>query len=369
MTAMDKNEMAQANPFKDLNLIALRQHACPKASKNNEWYLSCIDCPDNCTCGVGRRVNEILEKTTKPEKSQIEKFAERMEKKEKLDVEARFREAVRHDDPLKWLVEQGYYVSRHVAYNNYIKFRKQHPEMPAPKDWARAPKANGAKKGGQKRIDTVKTLIRRLFADCPKDKMLERYLERGIGRDRAITSAYTKMRDWCDKYPELEQEIGYGSIRPILRDLWHNYNGKTVGEVLDIMQTGRKYDDEDVVSLTDFLMENEKPAEEPKKPEQPDTNETVEIVDIFHDHKVTKALLEDFAQNPTAEHSSDQLVLQRIFGKKRQELKARIGREEQNLRDLQAEIERLKGQIRTLDETALMFGLAATDGSGKEVGA
>ena len=364
MTAMDKNEMAQANPFKDLNLIALRQHACPKASKNNEWYLSCIDCPDNCTCGVGRRVNEILEKTTKPEKSQIEKFAERMEKKEKLDVEARFREAVRHDDPFKWLVEQGYYVSRHTAYNNYIKFREKHPEMPSTKDLTRASKANGCKENGRKRIVTVRLAIQRLFADCPKDKMLERYLERGIGRDRSIVSAYTKLRDWCNKYPDLEQEIGYGSIRPILRGMWCDYNGKTVGEVLDIMQTERNYDDEDVVSLTDFLMENERPAEEPKKPEKPDTEDDPD------DEPEEAAKFRFMSAGDIANDKSvQQWTLQFIFSKKRQELKARIGREEQNLRDLQAEIERLKGQIRTLDETALMFGLAATDDSGKEVSA
>lgn len=346
MTAADKNEMAKTNPFKDLNLISLRQHACPKANKTNEWYLKCIDCPDNHTCGVGRRVNEIMENMTKPDESQITKFENRVKKKEKLDIEARFREAVRHDDPLKWLVEQGYYVSRHTAYNNYAIFRKKHPEMPSLSARTRDCLVNAGKEGGQKRIDTVKITIRSLFADCPKDKMLERYLERGIGRDRSIVSAYTKLRDWCNKYPDLEQEIGYGSIRPILRDMWRDYNGKSVGEVLEMLEKEKK-PEEDEISLEDFLKEN---GTETNFAEKPEADE------ILSDREVKKILLTDFSNDPTSK-SADQMTLQRVFGKKRQDLKARIEREKKNMADIQAEIERLKGQLKTLDDAAALFGM------------
>lgn len=361
MTAMEKNQAVKTNPMDGLNLIALRKYACPESGKKkNEWYLACVECDKNLVCGAGRQVVKLLEEQTKPVESK------------RLNLDERFQEALKHDDPYGWLVDNGYYASRHTACNNYLKWRKSHPGYP---DIGRGGRSNGAKS----LISTVRKRIETLFADIPQEQKLIHYLEQGIDSKCTFHGAHSKLKNWDTKYPDLSKKYGLHDVYLEANRITTNHGDKTVGEVLKMLKKDlNSQEDSEEISLEDFLEENVVKKVVEKEPPKPiikeETKPPKPIVEEETENGITgdalkqlKELQKNNVFQSTPSVSDDQRELQRILGKKRQEIKSRIAREEKNLADLQMEIERLKKQITSLDETALLFGLAPVINCGKEV--
>lgn len=345
MTAMEKHEASGNNPLKDLNLVALRKFACPSANKTNEWYLKCVDCNERTTCLAGRRVNEIMENMTKPEKSQIQKFEERAAKKEKLTAEDRFQEAMKHEDPFKWLVENGHYKNRDSAQSTMTAWAKKNGV-----DISRFKKKNGSWM-----VDKIRSRLVNAFDGAPESNKMEWVLKKLYPDDVMITSASMWLYTSARKYPDLSEKYG---VSDIAKEFYHYTNLhkelKKVSEVLKMLEKERA-PESDEVSLEDFLKENsvEEPAQHGMSGDPADDKKhAIKMIDAVKEQQEI--------------YKSDQQFLRVMFGKKRQDLKARIEREKKNLADIQAEIERLRGQIKTLDEAAALFGMAPTINCGKE---
>lgn len=108
-----------------MSLADLKEMACIKATQHNkDWYMTCVSCPGENGCSIGRRVIEILESETKPEerKTQIQKFNERGSKSDK----EQFIEALKHKDIYDYIMET-YKLTRHSAYNKVYKWRNRYP--------------------------------------------------------------------------------------------------------------------------------------------------------------------------------------------------------------------------------------------------
>ena len=110
-----------------MGLADLKEMACIKATQHNkDWYMTCVSCPGENSCSIGRRVIEILESETKPEerKSQIQKFNERESKSDK----EQFIEALKHKDIYDYIM-RTYKVTRNSAYNKVYKWKNRYPDV------------------------------------------------------------------------------------------------------------------------------------------------------------------------------------------------------------------------------------------------
>ena len=345
-------ELQNTNPFSGLNLISLRKYACPESSKKkNEWYLACVDCDQKTTCCAGKRVMDILEDQTAPT--------------EKLSFDKRFFEALKHKDPVDWLVQNHYYVDHHVAYNNFCTWKSRHPEVDIPKGliWGgKRDKSKGAiidrnKKASEKavisRIEDTRSLIVELFDNCPEERRMFRYLNLGIKSDRKYHSAICKLESWIRKFPDLAKKYELSKVVKELRALGFNNERTLVEEVLNVIEPKLDRDvDGDEITLADFLKEARAKREEAKE-----KLEEIEAEPIPPKAVEVMTKPENAQVGTESNKLTEQIMLRDIFSEKRREITARIDREKANLRDLQAEIERLEGQVRALDETATLFGM------------
>ena len=332
--------------FKNLNLIALRKYACPTADKKqNEWYLNCVACDQNLVCGAGKRVIEILDKKTKPVETK------------KLDLEKRFLEALKKDDPMGWLVEKGYYVNRHVAYNNFHKWKEKHPENKSI-NVVKIAKSNA-------NHNKVRDLIIEIFDNQPKEAILLRYFEMGINPTCTIHSATQKLYYWASLCPDLNEkfhftkncrdcyklELKYGKtaqIRDVIAEEFYNVD-RGFAHLNEAKETNAMPEKEDEVSVEDLLNEMEEEPKETATDEKPKKTEVVRGVPIPE----TKIVI----PNKVIERSETQNVLLDEFSKKRREIKSKLKIAEESLKKIQDHQARLQMQLTVLDDAAMIFGM------------
>ena len=142
-TAMISIAKEEEKKLLKMNLADLKEMACAKATQHNkDWYMTCVSCPGENGCSIGKRVIEILESETKPEerKSQIQKFNDRELKSDK----EQFIEALKHEDVYKYIMSI-YKIQRSSAYNKLYKWRIKYPDVNC-KEYNYAPISNEQQK-------------------------------------------------------------------------------------------------------------------------------------------------------------------------------------------------------------------------------
>lgn len=359
MTAIDKLEMSQTNTFDTMNLIGLRKYACCTADKKkNEWYLECVGC-EKKTCAVGRRVNDILEDGTKPVKSQVQKFEEKAAKHKMAERVKLLEEALKHDDPYMYMVEQGYYKNRGSAFATIKEWTlKNAPELHKRFLEAnlRRVKENGKKTGALISACT-KDRIARIFDGVAKKDRLRAALEGSHG-DFKIHSVTGRLYTWAKSYPDLNEKYGLSDLASEMSKTESKYgNQHTVSEVLSMMNEEEgpmvtvncaepeKKDDE--MSLEEFL--NEVP--EIKRPEK----------------AAAEPMLKAETKGPEKAAADDPMeVLRNQFGQKKTDLLAKKQMLLDTIRKAQDTLKDLDAQIKTLDDAALIFGMVPKTGKEAE---
>lgn len=356
MTSIDMHEMAQTNIFETMNLITLRKYACCTADKKkNEWYLECVGC-EKKTCAVGKRVNDILEAGTKPVKSQVQKFEEKAAKHKVAERVKLLEEALKHDDPYTYMVEQGYYRNRMSAcasikewtLKNAPELHKRFLEL-----GTRLMKTNGKKTGARIAAGTIARIVR-IFDGVAKEDRIRAALENSDG-DFKIHSVTGRLYTWAKSYPDLNEKYGLRELASEMSTVENKYGQQyTVSEILRMMNEEEwpvvtvrctepeKKDDE--MSLEEFL------NEVPETKEPPKTEPVLKAETKGPEKAATDAPME---------------VLRNQFGQKKADLLAKKQMLENTIRKAQETLKDLDNQIKVLDDAALIFGMVPK--TGKEV--
>lgn len=353
MTAMDKLEMSQTNTFDTMNLIGLRKYACCTADKKkNEWYLECVGC-EKKTCAVGRRVNDILEDGTKPVKSQVQKFEEKAAKHQVVERVKLLEEALKHDDPYMYMVEQGCYKNRGSAFASIKEWTlKNAPELHKrfAEVNARRLKTNGKITGALIAASTKDRIVQ-IFDGVAKEDRIRAALE-GCHGDFKIHSITGRLYTWAKSYPDLNEKYGLRELASKMSAVESKYgNQHTVSEVLNMMNEEERpvvttrVDEPDEMSLEEFL------------------NEAPEVSVV---KEAPKPVLKAETKGPEkAATDAPMEVLRNQFGQKKADLLAKKQMLENTIRKAQETLKDLDMQIRTLDDAALIFGMVPK--TGKEV--
>lgn len=350
---MTKIDLGNTNNEKieDLNMLALRKYACAKVNHQPEWYLKCIDCVGNKDCSVGRRVNDILDTQTKPEKSQIEKFNERLQK---MKAKGKFKpssdpyiSAMKTDDPLGYLVDNGYFNTRWRAKDAVKRWSRNHgiDKEPFIIDICRPYKSVdfGTKdKEGKPVIRSKYTpysiqMMKEIIESCGSgQELIETLGARGYS-----TTNYSTLYKFIQNYPEYEKK--YPFIKEACHIMQKNYvtRRKAFSAETETPVSGSDTDG-DEVSIADFLNE--------EKPDiQEDNSKTSEAVKDY-----PPAVTSAPPKNETVHPTDSQKMLVAEFSRKRKEIREKIA-------DLDSARKALGEKLRMLDETASLFGLKAIE--------
>lgn len=353
MTSMDKLEMSKTNTFETMNLIGLRKYACCTADKKkNEWYLECVGC-EKKTCAVGKRVNDILEDGTKPVKSQVQKFEEKAAKHKVLERIRLLEEALKHDDPYVYMVEQGYYRNRGSAFASIKEWTlKNAPELHKrfSEVNARRLKTSG-KKTGVRIIADTRARIVRIFDGVAKEDRIRAALE-GSDGDFKIHSVTGRLYTWAKSYPDLNEKYGLRELASEMSAVESKYGQQhTVTEILNMMNEEEwpvvttRVDEPDEMSLEEFL------------------NEAPEVSAL---KEAPKPVLKAETKGPEkAATDAPMEVLRNQFGQKKADLLAKKQMLENTIKKAQETLKDLDTQIKVLDDAALIFGMVPK--TGKEV--
>lgn len=343
-------ENIKTEKIESLNLIALRKYACPRVSGQNDWYLKCVDCKGLEGCPVGKRVLQIIEDQTTPEKTQIQKFEERLAKAmeaAKNDPRSKkFIEAFRTDDPSGYLVKNGYFDKRWRANDAIKKWQISHGVIGV---------QTTRKESLVKAWSALRSQARERVLEVVKDAhsiqdLLKKLSE--IYPDQKASSCMSKLYDWVKKHPDISAD--HPEIREAARFMSHRAKLNPACTVMDSYRLymednglEEKVMNSEEVSISDFLNENP-----PEAPAVKVLSCAIHDTDILPE-PILKA--EAPAEKPAAEAATDtQKILQIEFGKKRIDIKKRIA-------DLEAEIQRRREQLEALDKAAALFGMLPTN--------
>lgn len=324
---MTKLDLGNANNDKieEMNLIPLRSYACQKVRNNADWYLSCVDCPGGCK--VGTRVKDILDGETKPSVTQTEKFNARMNK----TLEARFQEAMKHPNPKQWLVDSGYYSTLESADTQIRKWKRKKKYG----DHWDGPPAHEIQR--ERAMKTVEKIFE--GADTVEEASI-RFLQ-NQRPDIVIRNVFGKAYDWCKKYPEMLEKY------PVMNKVGKfinkkEYHNLTAAEVL-AMITGNKPEENDEVSVEDYLKELEETASVEETENIPEETKS-EFVETQNSNVI----------------QDDSLVLRREFGRKKQELRSRLNDIRKRIAELSEQEKAISHQIVLLDGAAELFNMRPT---------
>lgn len=330
-----------AEPYREekiseMNLIALRKYACPKINSQRDWFLKCVECSGLKGCSAGKRAIEILESQTKPEKSQIDKFNERLEKtkmkeqekKEKLSMDARLTEAEKHKDPIGWLVSQGYYSKRKYASNKLSAWRKkkQDPNYKAdPENWQN--------KGPVTIRMKAKNNIRNLLeGHKDADDLLMRVL-RDSKPERKGNSIGVKCYHWA-KLEDYQDIPGIKDFMEIGRILTSNEYGSCLAK--------------DILKKMEERLMAEKNSEQPVNAE----DDLISVEDFLKTE--TPAMAEPSGTDiPAVVESSEEIPDTDMAKEFLKKIKMLTNRK----MELQSEITKINKQLMTLKEAAQLFDI------------
>lgn len=285
MTANEKPAINER--IEDLNLIALRKYACPKIQSQNDWYLKCIECLGRDGCPAGKRAIELIESQTKPEqKSQTEKFNDRLRKTldlaRKSGRSSKFIDAIEKggDDPAEYLFNLGGYPTKWRARDALKKWLNNHglsvTEVAALSDGSRMQvnKVN-SKKAADSRTLKARDNITRLFEGLTtKEEKIKAILDHEEKDTNTGHTIRNRMGNWKSKYSDLFDKYG---LQEVYREFIPNaVQHMTVPELRKRFLQESVADEDDEVSIEDFLAESEEPEKqeetapsaEPKKEEE-----------------------------------------------------------------------------------------------------
>lgn len=333
---MTKTDLGNANNEKieDLNLVALRKYACAKVNGQSDWYMKCVDCGSGCS--VGKRVQDILEKDTSPNMHMV------------ADSDTKFEEALKHDDPAQWLFENHYYSSRDSAAAQIRKYKYRNGIKTNNSDVIRRRNILNSQKGAEKRVLEMRRNIIQMFENTNTDEEKIAAILRVTKPTTLSSTIYGKAYRWAKDYPDLEERFHF--FKP-MKWFGISENYHLTVEQLKEKILGKEQPEEDEVSVEDFLKEEE-PAPE---------------IPVNKEMEAKKEMLKNFTEsNEQAPHAgpvspgSTQLVLRSEFGRKKQELRKRIGYIEGEIEKMSKQKAELTRQMSLLDQTAELFGMRST---------
>lgn len=310
--------MAMNEKIENLNLIALRNYACPKVNSSPDWFWKCMECAGIEDCKVGRRVRDIIEDQTAPDKKK-ELYAQldamMAANRPKKDETKKYVEALKSDDPVGYLV--AFYKNRTHAREMLIKWMDRNGiKYDVPYN-GRAYKEEAQVKHGHRQARLIA-----VFGDAKTPKeMLERYRQT-YGRDIPSTTAY----GWLRSYPDLGERYPLRQLARVLESEKRNRMDIPAKKDEDTKE------DDDEVSVEDFLNEQE--------------NTTEEV-----------AVEEPVVEMPEEEKKEDPNdILRAEFVKKRIELEGRIESLKALINDLCGQMDATEQEIISLEKTAKIFG-------------
>lgn len=271
MTANEKPAINER--IEDLNLISLRKYACPKIQSQNDWYLKCIECLGREGCPAGKRAIEIIESQTKPEqKTQVQKFNDRLQKTldlaRKSGRSSKFIDAIEKggDDPAEYLFNLGGYPTKWRARDALKKWLHNHglsvADVVALSDGSRTQvnKAN-AKKAADSRTLKARNNITRLFEGLTtKEERIKAILDHEEKDTNTGHTIRNRMGNWKSKYSDLFEKYGLQEVyREFIPTAVQNM---TVPELRKRFLQESIEDEDDEVSIEEFLAESEEPEKQ-----------------------------------------------------------------------------------------------------------
>lgn len=287
MNMTTKKETFVPEKIKDLNLIALRKYACPKIQSQNDWYLKCIECKGLDGCPAGKRAIELIESQTKPEqKSQTEKFNERLQKtlaiaktssRNKNIIEAIEKGG---DDPGAYLYNLGGYPSKWRARDTVKQWLKRHgfsiTDISGMGDQRHIKKVEAIKKAADSRTMKARANIEKLFENTTtKEEKIRVILENETKDTITGHTIRNRLYNWSVTYPDLYEKYG-------LKEVYKEFSSKTnqrltvsglkiqlLHEPVMTKTAESEKEEDDEISIEDFLAESE--AEESNNVETPAT--------------------------------------------------------------------------------------------------
>ena len=333
LTMQAYEEQAEKHIFDNLNLIGLRKFACPGANKTNEWYLKCVDCEKNGFCGPGKRVLDILNTQTKPEKTQVQKFEERQKKTAAAGKDAIFREAMKHGtDAFQWLADQGYYKTKGSGYA-------------AMKAWA---KDSGVSidqcltKNGSWNKGKLYRYYADVFFGAPEsgDARTAHAIRNMIrlGSNAQAKSACTRLYKTARDYPELNEKYELHALATFMYRYQRTHpKGALLSDMLAEMENGKE--------------------ETPVKAEA--VSDEVSVEDFLKEVKVKPARKADIQpEEPEEPVSGNQEIMRQEFSRKRKQIMDILREQNVVIEKAQSAIRVAEEKLRILDQTAELFGLA-----------
>lgn len=318
----------------------LQVYACIKARNDKNWAMKCVDCK---MCPVGKKAEELLEIETAPEK--VPETVDPL----MYNPIARIEEALKHDDPVKWLVEKGYYLHKKSASEGIRRYKQ-----------GKMSTKIKSTKPARIQIDAARQKVVDIFdsADTLEEVVL-RYLEKQ-DKTKKIGSMFSKLYMWKKHYPDLDKKY------PLLAQAARFLTGKefdnlTVGEAIAKLSSAKEELDEDEVSVADFLDEQEE-----SEPEVFVCGEETVTADgsVVKTEDLVKTATAKFAKpeeigKESNRHTNQQILLTE-FTRKRKELKEELAKVDDQIFELQAKKKDISANLESLDHAAFLFGMAAT---------
>ena len=242
-----------ANVIETIDSLAeLKAYCCPKVAHVKEWYLKCIDCKQRKDCTVGRRAFELMNRDTRPAKTEPKLKAKSTvglspEENRQAAIE-RFLEALKQPDPADWY-SKTYGVDRKIATNRIAEWKRRYPEV----------YREYAPETEEKR--DIRVYNKRLTEEARKkaeeifraDNMISVAMA-NLDCDRA--QAMVTLHRWMRTYPDLVEKYNVGP----------KYNAEKYSTVRKRKETDPMVNKPatDEVSVKDFLKEQEAKTPKPE---------------------------------------------------------------------------------------------------------
>jgi hypothetical protein len=376
-------EAPSKDKIEEMSLDALKKYACPRYAHQKDWYKNCEGCNGLNLCKTGKRV---LELTKARPKYYIDKNYEHSAQK--------YIEAISKKDPVGYLLSKGYFEKKWIAQQNLNDWLNSH-NIPKGVQLSREDFVFGSPPDKT----AVAVATRSDLANQRADKFFSGAKEpidliRKAAEEEPGTLAktiYSRWYGWYTKLPGIHEK--YSNIAPetynLVKRLSRNTPEMTIKELYEKLTAGDT--DGDEVGAADLLQEllaENKPATDSKKPKEfvkayeskaekaaSDTEKAVYNEKnghwSFEEKPITPKEANEHAVasidvpkkgDPVATTpipSEGQLAIQKEFGRKRIELKARINKLDELIALYTKQKNEAMDQIRLLDQTAMLFGMKA----------
>lgn len=367
---MTVNEKPAINEkIEDLNLISLRKYACPKIQSQNDWYLKCIECLGRDGCPAGKRAIEIIETQTKPEqKTQVQKFNDRLQKTldmvRKSSRSQKFVDAFEKggDDPAEYLYRTCGYPTKWRARDALKKWLNSHgltledaEMLKNSPDHRVLVNTINSHKGSDARTLKARKNIEHLFEGLTtKEEKIRVILE---NETKEATTGHTirnRMGNWKAKYPDL---FGKYDLQEVYRDFTAvAVQNLTLSELKDRFLA--ETEEEDEVSIEDFLAENEEPEKQEESTPSAEPEKEEEETMSMHPTSSYRTWSEEI--NSLVNYSTD-LLMREQFDSKVRALETEFRNATEQVNKWTAWKNQIRANIDTLYSAMAIMGLKMED--------